>query len=91
MNAIWSHPRLLMQYSDDWNKSFQKALDLPEETEKGCYQKWQRLTAVNRDVVATAVTFGKTIISEYFWPDGDKSIQGGRCSSMVPFLSVPRD
>lgn len=64
-----------MQYSDDWNKRFQKALDLPEETEEDCYQKWQKLTAVNRDFVATAVTYGKTIISEYFLPDSDKSIQ----------------
>ena len=63
------------QNSDDWNERFQKALYLPEETDDDCYLKWQRLTTVNRDFVATAVTYGKTIISEYFLKDSDKSIQ----------------
>ncbi|CAM9265877.1 unnamed protein product [Ascophyllum nodosum] len=64
-----------VENSDDWNERFQKALYLPEETDDDCYLKWQRLTTVNRDFVATAVTYGKTIISEYFLKDSDKSIQ----------------
>ncbi|CAM9842696.1 unnamed protein product, partial [Ectocarpus sp. 6 AP-2014] len=59
----------------NWNELFQSALDLPEETPDQCYRKWERLTTVNRDFKATAVTYGKTIISEYFLETEHKSIR----------------
>ncbi|CAN0043531.1 unnamed protein product, partial [Ectocarpus sp. 12 AP-2014] len=70
----------------NWNELFQSALDLPEETPDQCYRKWERLTTVNRDFKATAVTYGKTIISEYFLKTKHKSIRlkeiGGRAGGM---------
>ncbi len=63
------------QDSDNWNQLFQDALDMPEEDDDQCYEKWQRLTTVNRDFVAAAVTYGRTIISEYFLEDVHKSIK----------------
>ncbi|CAN0250251.1 unnamed protein product, partial [Ectocarpus sp. 4 AP-2014] len=58
-----------------WNELFQSALDLPEDTADQCYRKWERLTTVNRDFNAAAVTYGKTIISEYFLDVDHKSIR----------------
>lgn len=67
--------RLTSQDTANWNELFQEALELPEDNDDECYTKWQRLTTVNRDFVAAAVTYGKTIISEYFLPTRDKSIK----------------
>lgn len=66
---------LPLQDRGNWNERFQAALDLDEDSEDLCYLKWQRLTTVNRDFVAAAMTYGKTIISEYFLDTKDKSIK----------------
>eukprot|EP00903_Cladosiphon_okamuranus_P015185 g14039.t1 len=75
-----------IQDTANWNELFQAALDLPEQSTDQCYVKWQRLTTVNRDFVAAAVTYGKTIISEYFLDNRDKSIKpvevGGACGGI---------
>eukprot|EP00752_Nemacystus_decipiens_P012980 g11486.t1 len=75
-----------IQDTANWNELFQEALELPENNDEECYTKWQRLTTVNRDFVAAAVTYGKTIISEYFLPTRDKSIRpveyGGACGGI---------
>lgn len=68
-------PHRISQDTANWNELFQEALELHEDTEDECYTKWQRLTTVNRDFVAAAMTYGKTIISEYFLPERDKSIK----------------
>ena len=65
----------MMQDTGNWNALFQTALELPEDDDDQCYHKWQRLTTVNRDFVAAAVTYGKTIISEYFLDHDFKSIK----------------
>lgn len=64
-----------LQDKGNWNELFQEALGLSEDTDDDCYHKWQRLTTVNRDFVAAAVTYGKTIISEYFLDPENKSIK----------------
>eukprot|EP00904_Undaria_pinnatifida_P002276 jgi/Undpi1/12049/HiC_scaffold_4.g01748.m1 len=66
-----------IQDTGNWNALFQTALELPEDDDDQCYHKWQRLTTVNRDFVAAAVTYGKTIISEYFLDHDFKSIKPG--------------
>ncbi|CAN0361680.1 unnamed protein product, partial [Hapterophycus canaliculatus] len=59
----------------NWNELFQSALELPEGDDEMRLHKWERLTTVNRDFVAAAVTYGKTIISEYFLDSADKSVK----------------
>ncbi|CAN0245627.1 unnamed protein product, partial [Ectocarpus fasciculatus] len=71
----------------NWNELFQSAADLPEDTPDEQYKKWERLTTVNRDFKAAAVTYGKTIISEYFLDFEHKSIKpnkklGGNAGGM---------
>ncbi|CAN0124199.1 unnamed protein product, partial [Ectocarpus fasciculatus] len=75
--------------SGNWNELFQSALDLQEETPDQQYRKWERMTTVNRDFVATAVTYGKTIISEYFLEVEHKSIKPAKlpgCAGGMKFV-----
>eukprot|EP00639_Heterosigma_akashiwo_P025907 CAMPEP_0194693972 /NCGR_PEP_ID=MMETSP0295-20121207/20929_1 /TAXON_ID=39354 /ORGANISM="Heterosigma akashiwo, Strain CCMP2393" /LENGTH=191 /DNA_ID=CAMNT_0039585115 /DNA_START=46 /DNA_END=618 /DNA_ORIENTATION=- len=63
---------------DDWNERFQHAISLPESTDEEKLLKYTLLTSVNRDFIATAETYAKTVISEYFLPEHLKSVKSGQ-------------
>jgi hypothetical protein len=48
---------------------------LPEETPEQSSAKYNLLNGLNRDFIASATAYAKTIISEYFLPDEKRSIQ----------------
>ena len=59
----------------NWNARFQQALALSERTDTERLYKYTLLTEINRDFLATAETYAKTVISEYFVHAKDKSIR----------------
>ena len=60
---------------DNWNMRFQSAVDMPEKTRDEAIAKYQTLSAINQDFVASATRYAKTIISEYFLHAQHKSIR----------------
>lgn len=62
-------------HGDSWNERFQRALALPETKIEQKLLKYTLLNEINRDFVSAAVVYAKTIISEYFIPDGEKSLR----------------
>ncbi|CAM9404485.1 unnamed protein product, partial [Phaeothamnion confervicola] len=68
---------------ENWNGRFQEALDMPEDTPQHQYRKYMMLTTLNRDFVHAAVTYGQTIISEYFVHTKDKSIRPRRLGGIA--------
>lgn len=59
---------------ENWNQRFQAALELSENTQEERLYKYRMLTSINRDFVSAAVSYAKTIISEYFLHSKDRSI-----------------
>lgn len=86
-------------HGDSWNERFQRALALPETKIEQKLLKYTLLNEINRDFISAAVVYAKTIISEYFIPDGEKSLRpqaiGGQAgnnaifSVIVPSYSRP--
>ena len=81
-------------HGDSWNERFQQALALPETKLDQKLLKYTLLNEINRDFVSAAVAYAKTIISEYFIPDGEKSLrpqaiggQAGRISLIILTIS----
>jgi Clustered mitochondria len=62
-------------HGDSWNERFQRALALPETKIEQKLLKYTLLNEINRDFISAAVVYAKTIISEYFIPDGEKSLR----------------
>jgi hypothetical protein len=60
---------------DSWNERFQQTLILPETNLQQKLLKYTLLNEINRDFISAAVLYAKTIVSEYFVPDGQKSLQ----------------
>ncbi|CAM9754308.1 unnamed protein product, partial [Scytosiphon promiscuus] len=60
---------------DNWNERWQEALSLPNNTEMDKGYRRSSLDAVYSDFVHTAVTYGRTIISEYFLHEYMKSVK----------------
>ena len=58
-----------------WNSRFQTALELPETTESSTLTKYAALSALSSDFLSLARTYGRTIISEYFLPRHQQTIQ----------------
>ena len=61
--------------NDSWNERFQQALTLPETNLEQKLHKYSLLNEINRDFISAAVVYAKTIISEYFIPDVEKSLR----------------
>eukprot|EP00953_Heterococcus_sp_UTEX-ZZ885_P002613 1929-Heterococcus_DN1.PRE.1 len=59
---------------DDWNKRCLHVINLPTDTDSSKLKKYQALTALSKDFVTCAVTYGKTIISEMFLDEKLKSV-----------------
>jgi Clustered mitochondria len=59
---------------DDWNKRCLHVINLPTDTDSRKLKKYQALTALSKDFVTCAVTYGKTIISEMFLDEKLKSV-----------------
>ncbi len=74
-NAPRFQPRVLNVGRSDWNSLFHLALDLPESTSNEILRKYQRLTQLSADFVATASMIGKLIITEFFLPVEDRIIK----------------
>ena len=55
---------------DDWNGRFQNILTIEDDS-----KKYTLMNALNRDFIAAASVYAKTIISEYFLEDSLKSIR----------------
>eukprot|EP00904_Undaria_pinnatifida_P000353 jgi/Undpi1/10318/HiC_scaffold_28.g12769.m1 len=69
-------PRVQMSdRGDNWNERWQEALNLPNITEMDKGYRKTSLDAVYSDFVHTAVTYGRTIISEYFLHEYMKSVR----------------
>lgn len=60
--------------TDIWNRPYFEALSMPETTTQESVLKYNRLNSIHRDFVNTATTYGKTIISEYFVPQKNKTL-----------------
>lgn len=60
---------------DNWNFRFQNIIAYPETTKEEKLLKYSSLNGLNRDFIATASVYAKTIISEYFLPDDLKSVK----------------
>ena len=60
---------------NSWNERFQQALALPEITLEQKLRKYTLLNEINRDFISAAVVYARTIISEYFIPDEEKSLR----------------
>lgn len=60
---------------DDWNERFQRALELKERDIEERIQKFSELTSINRDFIAVATSCAKTIITELFVRDSEKSVR----------------
>ena len=60
--------------SDLWNERFQQALALPETNLEQKLRKYSLLNEINRDFISAAVVYAKTIISEFYLPDAQKSL-----------------
>lgn len=60
---------------DEWNRRYQSAMSLPESNLGEKCKKYTILNGLNRDFIAVAHISAKTIISEYFLDDNDKSIR----------------
>ena len=77
-------------HGDSWNERFQQALALPETKLDQKLLKYTLLNEINRDFVSAAVAYAKTIISEYFIPDGEKSLRplaiGGQAGRIILFI-----
>ena len=77
-------------HGDSWNERFQQALALPETKLDQKLLKYTLLNEINRDFVSAAVGYAKTIISEYFIPDGEKSLRpqaiGGQAGRVILFI-----
>jgi Clustered mitochondria len=77
-------------HGDSWNERFQRALALPETKIEQKLLKYTLLNEINRDFISAAVVYAKTIISEYFIPDGEKSLRpqaiGGQAGNAVIWL-----
>jgi Clustered mitochondria len=77
-------------HGDSWNERFQQALALPETKLDQKLLKYTLLNEINRDFVSAAVAYAKTIISEYFIPDGEKSLRpqaiGGQAGRVLLFI-----
>ena len=59
---------------DDWNKRCLHVINLPSNNDSSKLKKYQALTALSKDFVTCAVTYGKTIISEMFLHEKLKSV-----------------
>jgi hypothetical protein len=66
--SVNSRADLLAQ--DDWNGRFQKIKAMPDGL-----AKYTLMNGLNRDFIASASVYAKTIISEYFLEDDVKSIR----------------
>lgn len=73
--------------NDSWNERFQQALALPETDLEQKLRKYCLLNEINRDFISAAVVYAKTIISEYFLPDAEKSLRpqaiGGQAGTIL--------
>ena len=73
--------------NDSWNERFQQALALPETNSEQKLRKYCLLNEINRDFISAAVVYAKTIISEYFLPDAEKSLRpqaiGGQAGTIL--------
>lgn len=74
--------------SDSWNERFQQALALPETKLEQKLLKYTLLNEINRDFISEAVGYAKTIISEYFIPDSEKSLRPQAIGGQAGRLSV---
>lgn len=73
---FWGQPKMTVDDTgDNWNQRFQRAIDLPEASIDEKIEKYQTLSAINKDFVSSATRYAKTIISEYFLHVKDKSIR----------------
>ncbi|CAM9742313.1 unnamed protein product, partial [Ectocarpus sp. 4 AP-2014] len=68
---------------DNWNDRWQRALSLPNKTKMDITYKRRSLDAVYSDFVHTAVTYGRTIISEYFLHEYMKSVKPKRLGGLA--------
>eukprot|EP00752_Nemacystus_decipiens_P004466 g4078.t1 len=68
---------------DNWNERWQEALALPNKTAMEVQCKRSSLDAVYSDFVHTAVTYGRTIISEYFLHEYMKSVKPKRLGGVA--------
>ncbi|CAM9443280.1 unnamed protein product, partial [Ectocarpus fasciculatus] len=68
---------------DNWNERWQEALSLPNKTKMDITYKRRSLDAVYSDFVHTAVTYGRTIISEYFLHEYMKSVKPKRLGGVA--------
>jgi hypothetical protein len=59
---------------DNWNKRYQRIINLSENTILERTTKYSELSILNHDFVNTAKTYAQTIISEYFLHTKDKTI-----------------
>ena len=57
-------------HNDDWNSRFQAIMEMPDDL-----NKYELMNGLNRDFIAAASVYAKTIISEYFIEDSLKSIR----------------
>lgn len=68
--GLLANPREDSIAQDDWNGRFQKIKALPDGL-----VKYTLMNGLNRDFIASASVYAKTIISEYFLEDSLKSIR----------------
>lgn len=82
LNALFISPNVIGDENNDiademdnWNVRFQNIISLPETTQEERLVKYTSLNGLNRDFIATASVYAKTIISEYFLRDEMKSVK----------------
>ncbi|CAM9490420.1 unnamed protein product [Pylaiella littoralis] len=68
---------------DNWNERWQEALSLPNGSNMERGYRRSSLDAVYSDFVHTAVTYGRTIISEYFLHEYMKSVKPKRLGGVA--------
>eukprot|EP00752_Nemacystus_decipiens_P004500 g4109.t1 len=68
---------------DNWNERWQEAFSLPHVSDKDKSYRLAVLDAVYSDFVHTAVTYGRTIISEYFLHEYMKSVRPKRLGGVA--------
>lgn len=59
---------------DNWNRQFQRIMEMPEESKSDRVRKYAMLSTLNKDFVNAAKTYAQIIISEYFLHVQNKSI-----------------